>query len=131
MLEFFLPLKIPNATHQMKQVRVVKGKPHFYEPQRLSDARNKLRVYLGGTHRPNKPLAGAIRLISKWIYAADDRHKAETWKTTKPDTDNMIKLLKDCMTAEGFWQDDAQVASEITEKFYGEHEGIYIRVEEL
>ena len=30
------------------------------------------------------------------------------YRTTKPDTDNLQKLLKDCMTATGFWTDDAQ-----------------------
>ncbi len=45
----------------------------------------------------------------------------------KPDTDNLQKLLKDVMTAVGFWQDDAQVASEIVEKFWAEIPGIYIR----
>ena len=59
------------------------------------------------------------------------RHKDGEWKITKPDTDNMIKLLKDCMTRVGFWQDDAQVCSEITEKFWGDVSGIYIMVEQL
>lgn len=40
-------------------------------------------------------------------------------------------MLKDCMTALGFWSDDALVASEICEKFWAEVSGIYIKVEEL
>ena len=35
------------------------------------------------------------------------------------------------MTNVGFWRDDAQVASEIVEKFWAELPGIYIRAEEL
>ncbi len=128
MIEFFMPMRIPNTTHQMKQVAVVNGKPRFYEPQELQDARKKFGAYLG-KHRPPEALTGAIRLITKWVYESNGKY--HTWKTTRPDTDNMVKLLKDCMTAEGFWKDDAQVASEITEKFYGEHEGIYVRVEEI
>lgn len=58
-------------------------------------------------------------------------HRDGEWKTTKPDTDNMIKLLKDCMTRTGFWVDDAQVCSEITEKFWGDVSGIYVMVEQL
>ena len=53
------------------------------------------------------------------------------WKVTKPDTDNLIKLFKDCMTRTHYWQDDAQVCSEITEKFFGERPGIYVRVEQI
>lgn len=130
MIEFFMAMKIPNTTHQMKQVAVVNGKPQFYEPQSLQDARKKLKAYLG-MHRPPEALTGAVRLITKWVYEYNGKHPIDTWKTTRPDTDNMVKLLKDCMTAEGFWKDDAQVASEITEKFYGQHEGIYVRVEEI
>lgn len=53
------------------------------------------------------------------------------YKDTRPDTDNLQKLLKDCMTACGYWRDDAQVASEISEKFWATLPGIYIKVEEL
>ena len=51
--------------------------------------------------------------------------------TTKPDTDNLQKLLKDVMTDLGFWKDDALVASEIVEKFWAERPGIFIYVETL
>lgn len=130
MIEFFMAMRIPTTTHQMHKVSKSSGKIRFYEPQELRDARNKFRAYLG-KYRPGKPLRGALRLSTKWLFPPGKSHKPNTWKTTRPDTDNLIKLLRDCMTAEGFWQDDAQVASELTEKFYGEHEGIYVRVEEM
>ena len=59
------------------------------------------------------------------------RYRDGQYKTTRPDTDNLQKLLKDCMSDTGFWKDDALVASEIVEKFWAERPGIYIRVEEL
>lgn len=34
--EFFMAMNVPTTTHQQKKVRVVKGKPIFYEPQDLS-----------------------------------------------------------------------------------------------
>ena len=76
----------------------------------------------------------AIRVRSvvyQWIFKASKTHPACTWKVTKPDTDNMVKLLKDCMTKVGFWKDDALVCCEMIEKMYGEKEGIYIFAEEL
>lgn len=48
---------------------------------------------------------------------------------TKPDLDNSVKLLQDCMTKLGFWQDDRFVVSLITEKFWAQVPGIYIRIE--
>lgn len=40
-------------------------------------------------------------------------------------------MLKDIMTDLGYWADDAIVASEITEKFWSDIPGIYVKIEEL
>jgi Holliday junction resolvase RusA-like endonuclease len=132
MLEFFMPMaQVPTATHQMKQVRVVNGKPRFYEPPEVALARRKLTTdHLAG-HKPLEPLTGPLRLVSKWCFPLIRGKNDGQWKDTKPDTDNLVKLLKDCMTALGFWEDDAGVASEITEKFWAKIPGIYVQVEEL
>ena len=42
MIEFFIQMKLPTVTHQQKKVHVVNGKPHYYEPDALKDARQKL-----------------------------------------------------------------------------------------
>ena len=62
----------------------------------------------------------------KWCFPIRGRHRDGEYKATKPDTDNLEKLLKDVMTELGFWMDDAQVASELCEKFWAEIPGIYI-----
>ena len=80
------------------------------------------------THQQKKK---PVQLITKWLYPVQGKHKNGDYKTTKPDTDNMIKLLKDCMTLVGYWKDDAYVVSEITEKFYADTPGIYICVRSL
>lgn len=129
-IEFFMPMeKVPTATHQEKQVRVVNGKPVFYEPAEVKAARQKLTAYLG-QHVPEQPFCCGVRLMVKWLFPKG-RHKNGTYKTTKPDTDNLQKMLKDVMTKLRFWEDDAQVASEIVEKFWSDIPGIYIRIEEL
>ncbi len=119
----------PTTTHQQKAVRVVKGKPMFYEPPDLAKARTKLIAHLT-QYRPTAPMEGGVRLVVKWCFPCGDRPDG-TYRTTKPDTDNLQKLLKDCMTHVGFWKDDAQVASEVVEKFWAEISGIYISVESL
>lgn len=129
-ISFFLPMIPPTVTHQEKAVRVVKGKPEFYEPGRLKAARIKLMAYLW-QHTPLVPMQGAVRLGVKWCFPFTGKHKDGEWKTTRPDTDNLQKLLKDCMTDLGYWKDDAQVASEIVEKFWAKVPGIYINVQEL
>lgn len=129
MTEFFIPMIPPTCTHQEMQVHVVNGKPVFYEPPELKTARQKLMAHLA-KHRPEDMYESGIQLVVKWCFPRG-RHKDGEYRTTKPDTDNLQKLLKDCMTAVGFWKDDCLVASEIVEKFWAEIPGIYIWIGEL
>ncbi len=85
---------------------------------------------LGTISGCKKSVESGCRLVTKWCFP-NGRHKDGEYRITKPDTDNLQKLLKDCMTMCGFWKDDALVASEIVEKFWAEVPGIYIRIEEL
>lgn len=128
-IEFFMPMVPPTCTHQEKQARIRNGKPVFYEPQELKTARLKLMGHLS-RHRPEFPYEAGVRLMVKWCFPKG-KHQDGEYRVTRPDTDNLQKLLKDCMTAAGFWKDDCLVASEIVEKFWAEIPGIYIRVEEL
>lgn len=128
-LEFFMPMIPPTATHQEKKLGVRNGKPYTYDPPNVRDAREKLTAHLA-RFAPEKPLDGALRLVVKWLFPKGEHHKDGEYKPTRPDTDNLIKLLKDCMTGLRFWRDDAQVASEINEKFYADTTGIYIRLSE-
>lgn len=128
-MEFFLPMaKLPSATAQQKGMNRQTGA--WYDPENVKAARAKFMAHLG-QHRPAQPIEGPVRLVVKWCYPASAKHPVGTWNTTKPDTDNMIKLFKDCMTRCCFWLDDAQVCSEINEKFYNDVPGIFVRVEEL
>ena len=128
-MEFFMPMIPPEKTHQEKQVRVVKGKPIFYEPAELKAVRQKLMAHLG-QNVPTLPYNTAVRLVTKWCFPRGSHSNGE-YRITKPDTDNLQKLLKDCMTDCGYWTDDAIVASEVAEKFWADVPGIYIRIEEL
>ena len=128
-MEFFMAMIPPEKTHQQKQVRVVKGKPIIYEPAELKATRQKLMAHLG-QHVPDEKYDVAVRLVTKWCFPRGQHGNGE-YRITKPDTDNLQKLLKDCMTDCGYWTDDAIVASEVAEKFWAEVPGIYIRIEEL
>ena len=130
-MHIFIPLeKIPSATHQMKKIAVQHGKPHTYEPPAVRETRARFMAYFI-RYRPEKPLEGPVYLVTKWIYPPTKRHPAQTWKSTKPDTDNLVKMLKDVLTVLGFWKDDAQVASETIQKFYSKQSGIYVQIEKL
>lgn len=127
--DFFMPMIPPTITHQEKKVHVVNGKPVFYEGQELKAARSKLEAHLA-KHIPDKKYTGGIELLVKWCFPRG-RHKNGEYRITKPDTDNLQKMLKDCMTRVGFWEDDAQVCLEIIEKFWADIPGIYISVRSI
>lgn len=130
-MDFFIAINPPTATAQEKQVRVVHGKPLFYDPAPVKNARNLLVTHLL-PHKPDKPLEGAVSLSTVWLFPKGRSHKHGEWRITKPDTDNLQKLLKDCMTRCGFWKDDAQVVRESVEKRWSdEPTGIYIEVNPL
>ena len=125
----------PTVTHQEKKVRVVNGRPMFYMPPELANARALLAAKLK-PFAPPRPLDGPIHLGVSWAFTPPRsvRVKEPTWKTTKPDTDNLQKMLKDVMTECGFWKDDALVCSETVEKIYhspDEKHGILILVRSL
>lgn len=127
---FFMMMQPPTCTHQMKQVHVVNGKPVFYEPAEVKAAREKLKAHLG-RHVPEERFSGPVRLTTWWCFLVTGRHKDGEYRTSRPDTDNLVKMLKDVMTELHFWNDDAQVASEVTEKYWADTPGIYVKVESL
>ena len=129
-MEFFMAMEPPTTTHQQKKVGVIKGRPIFYEPPELKMARSKLMGNLG-QHVPEVPFAGPVQLVVKWCFPLIKGKTNGQYKDTKPDTDNLNKLLKDCMQELKFFRDDSQVASEIIEKFYSSKTGIYIKLEQL
>jgi len=69
-------------------------------------------------YRPEKPLAGPV-ILGVTAYLPIPQSKSDWWKEaaekqhifpiTKPDLDNLIKNIKDCMTQLCFWNDDSQV----------------------
>lgn len=133
-LDFTMAFKIfdgrnpPTVTAQEKKVAVGKnGKPLHYDPARLARARAAICAELE-RHQPDAPLEGPVELTAVWMWRRCDGRTG--WRDTKPDTDNLQKLLKDCMTRTRFWLDDAQVCCEHVSKLWGSP-GILITVTEI
>ena len=128
-MRFFVDCVPPTATHQQKRVAKVNGRLRFYEPPRLAAARELLAVKLE-PFCPAEPFACGVALAVSWRFPRG-RHRAGSWRTTRPDTDNLQKLLKDVMTGLGFWRDDALVAVERVEKVWADRPGILVGIEPL
>ena len=135
-LQFFIPMKPPTTTHNDKQLHAYMkgGKPCavLHDSAELRQTRAKLHAYLA-PHAPKQPVPAGrpVRLVVKWLFPTEGQHADGQWRTSKPDTDNLEKALKDEMTRLHVWHDDAQVCSEIVEKFWSDPCGLFVSVEEL
>lgn len=138
-LEFFLSFEPPTATAQQRKHRIakIKGKQMVmtYKPQPVKDAEELFRIHLA-SFCPNEPIEGPIRVSCDWIFPWRKSEKKSVMrefsaipKTTKPDSGNSNKLLIDCMTKAGFWNDDAQVFDESARKYWGDEPGILVSIE--
>ena len=132
-MKFKLKMIPPTATAQQKGERVVGGYIHHYKKKNVAAAEAILRDALL-PYVPEAPITDRpIWFEVKWFFPypkSAKKHKPgwARWKITRPDTDNLNKLLKDVMTDMGFWKDDALICAEIIQKYYSDEPGIMIWV---
>lgn len=128
MIVFDIPGEPPRTTAQQARSGTGRNGRHYhYKTQKLKEAEAHL---IAGMlpHKPDKPMEGAIELYVNWGFSAGKNHKHWEPKVTRPDTDNLQKLLKDCMTQCGSWKDDAQVFAEHVFKFWSETPKIRVEI---
>lgn len=130
-MKMFLLMNPPTVTAQESKVAIVRNKPIIYKPEKIKQAKKEIIKYLM-PFKPKEPMQGPIELKVVWLFPRGRKHKHFEWRTTRPDTDNLEKLLKDCMTEVGFWKDDALVVSETVYKIWSdEPTGISIELKAL
>ena len=129
MIVFDIPGEPPRTTAQQARSGTSKNGRHYhYKTKKLKEAEAHL---IAGMlpYRPKKPIDGAVALYVDWRFKAGRGHKPGEAKITRPDTDNLQKLLKDCLTRCGFWHDDAQVYLEQAMKYWSDAPGIHIQID--
>lgn len=87
-------------------------------------------------YRPEKPLDKPLSIEIKWVYPfrkyePKKNRLSEKYCDTRPDIDNLCKLLFDVMTRIGFWIDDSQIAKLNFVKVWDERPRIEIKIGEL
>lgn len=85
-------------------------------------------------YRPQTPYDCPIKLSVKWLYpfrkAEPNKNRIEELPcVTRPDCDNLCKLLLDIMTRLGFWTDDSIIYNLEFTKAYSENPRIEINIE--
>lgn len=141
MISFYIQCVPPKHTAQAssKILKNFKTGKYFVGKQENSlaaQAKNEL-IALMAQYAPEKPLDGPLELVVRWRYPfrasepKKNRVAGVRFCDTRPDVDNICKLLLDCMTRLGFWQDDSQVARLEFGKYWAEQPGIGIEINQL
>lgn len=126
-IDIFIPEQPSKTTHQSGTRYTNK---RTYKTASLIGWENTLKRHLI-KHVPEEPMKGALYLGVVFGFSTCDKKKIGKWKTTRPDTDNMIKTVKDVLTRLGYWEDDSQVVFETCRKMWTEKAGILITIENL
>ena len=96
-MKIFSYLIRQRSQHSSIKVTLVKNKPVFYKPEKLKQARSVIIKHLK-PFKPKQPIESPIKLNVIWRFLEVEKNKHFEWRVTKPDTDNLQKMLKDCMT---------------------------------
>ncbi len=136
MITFHLPINPPKATSQTKRLVMLGGKPRFFAKKSHQQAENDL-LTLCQPYAPDAPLKGPLALSVKFVFPW---RKSET-KTnrargilpcdTRPDCDNLVKLVADVLTKLRFYDDDGQIADLHVLKGWGDKVGISVSLQAL
>jgi len=114
------------------------GKRITYTPEKTSAAEYDFQIQ-AMWHRPDIPFTGPLVLRAKFYrmipksFSNRRRDYAEAGKlrpATKPDLDNLVKLVKDAMQGI-FYANDSQIVRIEAEKWYSENPRIEIILEKL
>jgi Holliday junction resolvase RusA-like endonuclease len=130
-MHFKLKIIPPTATAQQKGECIRAGYIHHYKKKNVAAAEAILRDALL-PYVPAEPITDQpIELNVIWMFPypkSAKKHKQgiSRRKITRPDTDNLNKMLKDVMTDMGFWKDDALICEETIYKLYSDDPGILI-----
>jgi Holliday junction resolvase RusA-like endonuclease len=139
-LDFFISCNPPKSTHQgsMAIMRRKDGSQFVGKMQGSKGAATKKELLtLLQPHCPGVAFVGPVEMAVTWTYpwrkSEKKRNLEMGWMPcdTRPDCDNLSKLLADCMTRLGFWADDSQVAVLKFAKGWGDAPGIGIRIAEI
>ena len=129
-MKFTIPL-VPKAQMRARHGRTKSGFSVTYKADGQRRQEDMLCAMLQA-HRPESPLGGPLSLkvtaylpipmswSGKRIVEAE---KGKIHPDCKPDIDNLVKNLCDCLTAMSFWHDDKQIVFLTAGKLYNDGRG--------
>jgi len=118
----------------MRRVPIGRGKA--FSPKRMVDYKTRIQVEFAQHYRNCKPLEGPVEvaILIDWPIPKSfskkkrgDALKYELRPTTKPDIDNIAKIVCDALNTIAY-QDDAQIVYLSVSKRYSEQAALYITI---
>lgn len=140
MIEIVLKCNPPKSTAQASN-KILKTKSGRYFVGKMKTSKAKQvesdLVSLLYPFVPEKPLEGALSVEILWAYSwrtsEPKKNKVNGFKycDTRPDADNICKLLFDTLTRLSFWKDDSQIADLNFKKIWSDESKIIIKINNL
>ena len=130
---FFIPCIPPTTTAQQKGAFVVGKTVRFFKKKKTVQAENTL-IGLLKDHAPKQPHEGALKVCITLIFpwrkseSKSDLLTGRACHITRPDFDNLSKMLCDVMTTLGYWKDDGQISDGRIIKRRGSVTGIKVEI---
>lgn len=107
-----------------------KNVPRF-TPKKQRGAMGTVKLFCQQAMRGGAPIEGPVELsVCAYYLRPKSRRGAGEWKASRPDADNISKLIKDALNTVA-WRDDAQVASLHVWKRYADTARVAVRIVEL
>lgn len=126
---FYIKGDIPTCTAQER--RIVWNRRMTYLPEKVKAA--KKNYYNASIkHAPAEPLDEALEVEYNFHFYQKNG-KIGQYKTTKPDCDNLAKLLTDSLADAGFFVNDSRISKLVVTKDFvpEEEQGVQIRIRTL
>lgn len=137
-MNFFVPCIPPSTTAQMKGAFAVPGGGVRFFKKKAAVVAEKTWFALLQPHAPAEPFAGPVSLSVHLTYPWRKSEKKSVIREysmmpieTRPDVENIFKMLGDVMTTLRFFNDDSQISVLTITKHYGDTPGFSVRMMQL
>ena len=128
-MKFYIRMdEVPKTTAQQKKFST-KTKT-FYKTSKIKQSEYLLVRALSG-RQPRKTYDTPIKLSVTWLFPHTKKSKDGERKGTRPDLDNLQKLLQDIMCKLGYYKDDSLITDLKVKKRWHRHSGLIIEINEV
>lgn len=128
-MKFYVKMdEVPKTTAQQKKFST-KTKT-FYKTSKIKQSEYLLVRALSG-RQPRKTYDTPIELSVTWLFPHTKKSKDGERKGTRPDLDNLQKLLQDIMCKLGYYKDDSLITDLTLKKRWHRHSGLIIEINEV